>query len=337
MDNRTWFEEMPKVELHLHLEGAIPLPALFELMGKYGGDESVQTLQDLERKFQFRDFPHFIENWIWKSQFIRDYDDISFYAEAVATDLAAQNIVYCEAFYTAQNQMMTSGLSYYGITEAVRKGLDKVPGIHVNLLADMGRDLGPDRAEEILPLIHEARELGILGGGIGGSEQAFPPQPFRKFFEDARNLGLRTTAHAGEAAGADSVWGAVRELQVERIGHGTRAVEDDDLVEYLCETKIPIDLCPISNLRTGAVASLQEHPVRRYFDQGLVLSINTDDPKMFHNSLADEYQSLAEVHSFTNDEIKALTLTAVQSSFLSDSEKERLRDQLTSHPVWSLA
>jgi len=267
----TWVEHIPKVELHLQLEGAIPHPALLELVQKYGGDSTIPDLPALVRRFEYRDFPHFIETWIWKNQFLREYDDFTFIAEVVAKDLAQQNIRYAEVFFSPPD-FARHGLQTQRMAIAIRKGLSRVSGIEIALITDVGarplvRDFGPEKAAITLAETNEVRDQGIIGVGIGGSEQEYPPELFEKVYEQARRFGFHTTAHAGEAAGALSIWGAIRSLHAERIGHGTRAEEDPALLDYLAEQRIPLEMCPISNLRTGVVPTAQQHPVRRYFER----------------------------------------------------------------------
>jgi adenosine deaminase len=197
----------------------------------------------------------------------------------------------------------------------------------VALVTDLIRDHGPEQAGRVLAAVQEARGYGIVGVGIGGSEQEFPPEAFTGVYARARDLGLHTSAHAGEAAGPASVWGAIRALEVERIGHGTRAVEDSELVEYLAQHHIPVELCPMSNLRTGVISSIADHPARIYFARGIPLSINTDDPKMFNTSLAEEYLALERNLGFSPAEIAAIILQSIEISWLSDPRKQQLRRQ----------
>ncbi len=264
LEKADWFDRVPKVELHLHLEGAIPLPAMWELIGKYGGDPSVPDFKTLQGRFEFRDFSHFIQVWVWHCGFLREYEDFSIIAEAVARSLAAQNVRYAESFYSPTD-FRAHGLSVQGTTAAIRKGLDRVPEIQVALVADLVRDMGPERAARTLAEVNEVKEMGVAGIGIGGSEQDFPPEPFEPVYQEARRLDLHTSAHAGEAAGAGSIWGAINSLRVERIGHGTRAEEDPSLLDYLARRGLPLEMCPLSNVRTGVVPSLLAHPIRRFF------------------------------------------------------------------------
>ena len=329
----SWFERVPKVELHLHLEGAIPHDTLWELVQKYGEDPSVPDLEALERRFEYRDFPHFIETWVWKNRFLREYEDFTFIAEAVARDLARQNIRYVEAFFSPTD-FAQHGLETQKLTEAIRTGLSQASEIEVALVADLVRDYGPEKAAVTLAEVNEVQDLGVIGIGIGGSEQDFPPEPFEEVYEEARQFGLHTSAHAGEAAGAESIWGAIRSLRVDRIGHGTRAEEDESLLDYLAEHRIPLEMCPISNVRTGVVNSLEEHPVRRYFERGIIVTLNTDDPKMFGNSLAEEFLLLEEKLSFSRNEIRSLILQGIQAAWLSEDKRQQLVEAFRADPAW---
>jgi adenosine deaminase len=332
-DVDSFYADLPKVELHLHLEGAIPLPALWELVQKYGAEDGLTSLDDLRKRFVFRDFPHFIETWIWKNGYIREYDDFTFFAEAVARDLAVQKVRYVEAFFSAPD-FHQRGLQFQPIAQAIRAGLDRVPEVEIALIADLVRDFGPELAARTLAQVEEVREYGILGVGIGGSEQDYPPEPFAPVYRRARELGLHTTAHAGEAAGAPSIWGALKGLDVERIGHGTRAKEDPRLLDYLAERRIPIEMCPLSNVRTGVTSSIEAHPIHEYYRRGLLVTTNTDDPKMFHNSLAEEYQMLVERLGFTPDELREVILNGIRASWLPEERKLEMEQQFTSNPKW---
>lgn len=331
-----WFERIPKVELHVHLEGAIPHAALWELIQKYGGDPSVPNLEALAERFRFRDFPHFLEMWLWKNQFLRSYEDFTHIAEAIARDFAQQNMRYVEAFFSP-TRFAQHGLTPQKLAEAIRVGLSRVPEVEVALIADLVRDHGPERAVVTLREVHEVRHMGIVGIGIGGSEHQFPPELFQEVYAQARQLGLRTTAHAGEAAGADSIWGAIRALRVDRIGHGTRAEEDEALLDHLAEHRIPLEMCPLSNVCTRVVPAIEAHPVRRYVDRGLVVTINTDDPKMFGNSMAEEFRALSEHFHFSRQEICNLILQGIQAAWLPADRQAELVKTFTNDPAWGEA
>ena len=319
----TRYQRLPKVELHVHLEGAIPHSALWDLMEKYGGDPDVHSLEDLKERFRYKDFEQFIETWSWKNQFLREYEDFRHIAAAVGADLQGQNILYAELFYSP-SLFGRYGLETGKLTEAVRSGLSEVDGTEIALVADLVRDYGPERELTTLEELADVQEHGVVGIGIGGTEPMYPPEPFAQLFERARQLGFHTNAHAGEAAGPESIWGAIRALQVERIGHGTRAEEDPALVESLAERRLPLEMCPLSNCCTNTVSSHADHPIRRYHDAGIPVTVNTDDPRMFGNSLALELQALVDSHHFMPEELHELTLNAIDASWASEEKKKDL-------------
>jgi len=324
---RAWLAGLPKVELHLHLEGAIPLDALWALIEKYGGDPQAPDRAALRRRFDYRDFPHFIDTWVWKNGFLRSYEDFAFIAESVARDLAAQHIVHAEVFFSP-GDFARHGLGTQRLAEAIRAGLDRVPQVGVSLVADLVRDFGPVRGGRVLEEVAEVKDQGIVGIGIGGSEHEHPPEPYAAVYARARNLGFRTSAHAGEAAGAQSVWGAIRALEVDRIGHGTRAVEDPDLVNHLARARIPVELCPTSNLRTAVVPTLADHPARRYFEAGIPISVSSDDPKMFNTSVLDELLALRQHLGFTRPEILTVLRQTIDACWLDAPGRATLHSQL---------
>ena len=325
---RDWLERLPKVELHLHIEGAIPHAALWQLICKYGGDPLVPDEAALPGRFAYRDFADFIDRWVWKQGFLRDAADFELIGAAVAADLARQNIVYAEAFYTPI-EVARDGFSIQDVSLALRRGFASVQGVEVGLIADLCRDFGPAAGARTVEEVAEvAAEAGVVGIGLGGSEQSFPPEPFAAVYDRARALGLRTTAHAGEVAGPASVWGAIRALGVDRIDHGLRAAEDPELMAYLAERRLPVTSCPGSNVATGAVASMDAHPIRRFIDAGVVISVATDDPAMFGLTLAGELATLQERFHATDDEVRQLQLNAVESCWLPDERRAALLARL---------
>ncbi len=328
-----WLAQIPKAELHLHLEGSIPLETLWQLVQKYGGNSELRDIAALEKKFQYSDFPHFLETWYWKNRFLREYEDFTLFAEAIARDLYRQNIRYVEAFYSPA-EFAPVGLKIQEITRAIRAGLDRVPEVRVQLIPDLVRDLGEKNAMRTLDILNEVRDQGIIGVGLGGSEHNYPASLFEAVYEKARRMGFHTTAHAGEAAGAESVREAVEVLKVERVGHGIRAIEDPALIKRLVELHIPLEVCPLSNLRTGVVKSMAEHPIKRLYDSGIFVTINTDDPKMFGNSLAQEYEVLMNQFGFSIGQIQELILSAVEASWLTPEEKVEYALVFQSSPSW---
>jgi len=329
----TWSSKLPKAELHVHLEGAMPLGALFDLIRKYGGDPSLPSVTELARRFEFETFAQFIDAWSWKNRFLREYEDFSHIAELTARDMANQNIRYVEMFFSP-SLFSRHGLEVQKLTQAVRLGLSRVPEIEISLVADLVRDYGPGSEMTTLERLNEVKTEGLIGIGIGGSEYAYPLEPFKPLFEKARRMGFHVNAHAGEAAGPESIWQAIRHLQVERIGHGIRAREDPGLLDYLREHRIPLELCPMSNVSTGVVSAFAEHPIREYFDRGLIISVNTDDPTMFGTRLDKEYEGLVNECGFTKNEIRRLSLLGIESSWPSEDRKRLLKTNFENDPSW---
>ncbi len=329
-----WFDRLPKVELHLHLEGAIPVEDLWQLVRKYGGDAEVGDLEGLRRRFVFTDFRHFLRAWTWKNRFLREEEDFTFIAEAVARQLRREHIVYVEAFYSPTDFTARSGLTVQQITAALRRGLARVPEVAVALIVDLVRDHGPERGARTMAQALEVRDLGLIGIGIGGTEDLHPPGPFAPVFEQARQAGLRTTAHAGEGDGPESVWEAVQMLRVDRVGHGVAAIADDALVEHLAKHRIPLEVCPTSNLRTNIYPSMAEHPIEELARRGVVVTVNSDDPAMFHCSVAGDLRELSAVHNWPRQRVRDLQLAAVESSWLDPAGKLALRRRLVEDAAW---
>ena len=319
--------EMPKIELHLHLEGAIPIETLYNFVQRKGGDPSIGTIEDLKRRLVYTDFAHFIDVWTWMNSLIEEERDFEEIAYEVLHGLSQKNVKYVEAFYSP-GDYWRQGLSVQGITEYMIRGKERAYrdfGIRSELIVDLVRDHGPkvgiQRLDEVTPFLGK----GVIGIGLGGSEQSFPADPYASVYKEAKQRGFRLTAHAGEAAGPESVWAAVRKLGCERIGHGVRAREDPQLVSFLRERQIPLELCVVSNVRTKVCESVETHPIRQYFEEGLMVTVNSDDPTMFNTSITQEYLLLVQKLGFTLRDIRVLSVNGIESSFMSDKDKESMK------------
>ena len=321
--------EIPKVELHIHLEGAIPLETLFQLIQKRGSEPSINTLDDLHRKFTYTDLANFGEVWIWKNTFITEEKDFEEIAYQVLRVLHQQNVRYVEAFYSP-GDYLRQGLSAQGITEYLIKGKERAScdfGIRSELIVDLIRNDGPEigmqRLEELTPYLGK----GLIGIGLGGSEREFPPGPYADVYKEAKKRGFRLTAHAGETAGANSIWAAVQKLHVERIGHATTANEDPKLISLLQEKRIPLEMCVTSNVKRRVCKSVKNHPIKEYFKEGLMVTVNSDDPTMFNTSITQEYLALVQELDFSLSDLKRLTMNSIEASFMPDSDKELMKSQ----------
>jgi adenosine deaminase len=318
---------MPKVELHLHLEGAFTFSTLLSLINKYGGETGVHTIEDLQRRFAYIDFPHFIEIWKWKNKFFRTPEDFELSVFESLRELRTQNVLYVEAFYSPWD-FEGNGLTMREITRAVIRGCRKAReqfGIRCSLIADINRDFGPEAGGKRIDDAAEFLGQGVIGIGLGGSEHLYPAELFEKVFAKAHTKGLHCVAHAGEAAGASSVWAALNTLKAERIGHGTRAIEDPVLMKELKRRKIPIEVCMTSNVCTGVVKSVEVHPVKQFLDSGLPVTINTDDPTMFNCTLEGEYKNLLTRCGVKAEMLRTISYASLNASFLDDKGKQELR------------
>ncbi|MGD8780593.1 MAG: adenosine deaminase [Ignavibacteria bacterium] len=318
-------EEMPKVEIHLHLEGAFTFEYLFELIQKYEGDSEIKSINDLRDKFVFKDFAHFIKTWVWKNKFFRTLEDFEESTYHTIKNLSQQNVVYAEVFFSPWD-FSPAGLKIESIVEATISGIrraEKDFPIKIGLIADIVRDHGAETSLQRLNQITPYLNKGIIGIGLGGNEKDFPPVLFKEVFLEAKKRGFRTTVHAGEAAGPESVWSALTDLGAERIGHGVRAIEDSKLVDYLKEKQVPLEVCITSNLRTKVFSSLAEHPFNKFYKEGLMVTVNSDDPPMFGANVTDELILLSAEWEYSFEDIYNLTMNAVEASFLDEAGKEK--------------
>ncbi|MEW6508060.1 MAG: adenosine deaminase [Bacteroidota bacterium] len=317
-------KKMPKAEIHLHLEGAFTFDFLFELVQKYGSDPELKSIDDLKKKFIFKDFPNFIKTWFWKNQFFKRPEDFEESTYKTIKNLSLQNVIYAEVFFSPWD-FVPNGLKMEEITEAIISGIQKAENelpIKCGLIADIVRDHGNKDAMHRLLQTTPFLNRGIVGVGLGGNELDFPPILFKEVFLEAKKKGFRTTVHAGESAGAESIFTAVNELQAERIGHGVRAIENSDLVEYLYYKQIPLEVCITSNLKTRVFSSLNEHPFDKFFRRGLLVTVNSDDPPMFGADITDEFFLLYDKLKYSFEELRKISLNTIQVSFLSDDEKK---------------
>ncbi len=322
-DVPEWIKRLPKVEIHCHLEGAFPIAVLWELVQKYGTDEKFSSLNQLKQKFIYQNFDDFITLWLWKNSFLRSYEDFTLIASEVAKDLKKQNVHYAEIFFSPSS-WIRRGFSPGRLLEAIRSGFNQTPELKVNFVADLIRNFEPEHELMVFEQLKELRNDGLIGIGLGGAESLYPARLFSRVFDLASQHGFKTTAHAGENAGPQSIWESLKTLSIQRIGHGVTAQQDPALIAYLKNKQIPLELCPYSNVCTGAVPTIKAHPLRTFLDAGLLISLNTDDPLMFGSSLIQEYDLVIRQFNLTAEEVKNLILSSVKATWTDKEEKNTM-------------
>ena len=323
---------LPKAELHVHHVGSASPRIVAELAARHEGHTPVPADPELlAGYFEFRDFAHFIEIYLSVVDLIRDPTDVWILTYEVARDLARQQVRYAELTVTPYSHVHR-GIPAPAFCEAIedaRRRAEADFGIVLRWCFDIPGEAGLPAAEQTLRIALDQRPDGLVSFGLGGPEIGVPRPQFKPWFDQARAAGLRSVPHAGETTGPQTIWDALRDLGAERIGHGTSAAADPRLLEYLGERRIPLEVCPTSNVRTRAVARIEEHPLRRFLDAGLLVTINSDDPPMFGTTLNDEYAIAAKLIDGGAAELTTLAGNAVAASFLPELEKRRLADEIT--------
>ncbi|MFN2460548.1 MAG: adenosine deaminase [Candidatus Velthaea sp.] len=321
---------LPKVQLHCHLEGTVRAERFRELAAQHGVDIGERGRGPLEHTYRFADFAEFLLLFRDVCEVLRTPDDYAKLAADYAADAAAQGVRYAEVFVSPSVwTWFHREIDVRATFAAMRGALDdaqRAHGIAVAFICDLTRNFGPERALKTAHLAASLREFGVIGVGLGGDEVRMPPEHFAEAFATARAAGLRTVAHAGEAAGAPSVRAAVEVLGAERIGHGVRALEDPATVALLVERRIALEVCPTSNFLTGAAPRGAPHPAGALDAAGVIVTIDADDPALFGCSLLDEYAYVAD--TFGEDVLLRFAGNAIDASFASPVVRERLHAEL---------
>jgi len=326
MDTLNIIKALPKAEQHIHLVGSTQPETLLWLAGEAGLDVPFETVDEVRGFFSYTDFDHFIRVYSTVVDCITEESQFERIAYEMLVAGHRCNVRDVEASFSAPDHVR-KGLDYALMLDAINSGLRKGKrefGVDCRLRIDLVRNYGPDYGMEVMDWIEEKGD-NIVAIDIGGSEKGYPPEPYGLVYKRAKDMGLHLVAHAGEAAGLDSVWGAIKGLEVERIGHGTIAAKDPELMRFIAERNVTIEACPVSNVRTGAVASVADHPIRKFIDHGIRVTVNSDDPPMFGTDMNNEYIQLHEQLGFTVPELFQLGLNTVDSAFLPEKEKDSLR------------
>jgi aminodeoxyfutalosine deaminase len=342
MASKSFIQALPKAELHLHLEGSLEPATLAELSRRHNtplptennrydvtGSGDVLTEDDVRRLYSYTNFDGFLMAFKAVTERLRTPDDYELTTYRLMQKLRQQNVVHAEV-YVSVGVLMWRGQDVLPLFEGMERGRERGQrdfGVSLLWIFDAVRHFGPEAGAKVFELAAQLRDRNVAGIGIGGDERRGPAEWFRDAYKKAADAGLRLTVHAGETLGPESVWAALN-IGAERIGHGLSIPKDPELVEVLAQKQVPVEICLTSNLRTGACVSIEQHPVKQLFEEGLMLTLNTDDPAMFQTSLNHEYELAAEKFAFTEEQLRELARNSIEASFLPVERKLMLLQQI---------
>ncbi len=331
----SYLQRVPKAELHVHLEGAIRPETLVTLARRNKVSLPVTTVEEAREWFKYRNFSHFVEIFFAISSCLKTAEDYELIAYEFGAEMARQNVRYAEITFSASTHEYSLGVPHDTYFRGLNKGRERAKvdfGVEMRWVLDIVRDIKDEaysmrRAEYTTKVALEGINEGVVALGLGGNEVNHPPEQFARWFEQALSEGLHSVPHAGETVGPLSVWGALRTLGAERIGHGVRSIEDTDLVAYLARQQVPLEICPHSNVYLGVYGSLAEHPLPRLYAAGIPFSVNSDDPPLFHTTLNHNVYTLHDPFNFSLDTIDEILLNGVRHSFMDAGQKRKMEEE----------
>lgn len=342
MTSRSFIQSLPKAELHLHLEGSIEPPTLAELSRRHNtplttennrydirGSGDVLSEDDVRELYSYKDFQNFLLAFKAVTERLRTPEDYELVTYRLMQKLRQQNVLHAEV-YVSVGVIRWRGQDFAPIFEGMERGRERGLrdfGVSLLWIFDAVRHFGVEPAAEVFELAANLRDRNVAGIGIGGDERRGPAEWFQELYRKAADRGLRLTAHAGETAGPEAVWGALN-IGAERIGHGLAIAQDPELQEVLAHKQVVIEICVSSNLRTGVCPVLEDHPLKKFFEGGLMITLNTDDPAMFQTSLNREYELAEQGFGFSRDHLRELARNSFEASFLPVEKKLRFLQQI---------
>jgi len=344
MSSRSFIQSLPKAELHLHLEGSVEPQTLAELSRRHNtplptannrydvtGSGDVLSEEAARSLYAYKDFNGFLTAFKSVTERLRSAEDYELITYRLMQKLRQQNVIHAEV-YVSVGVIRWRGQDFAPLFEGMERGRERGWrdfGVSLLWIFDAVRHFGTEPAAEVFDLAARLRDRNVVGIGLGGDERRGPAEWFLDLYKKAAAQGLRLTAHAGETEGPESVWGALN-IGAERIGHGLSIARDPELEEVLAHKQVAVEVCVTSNLRTGACASLAEHPLRKLFDGGVMITLNTDDPAMFQTSLCHEYELAQREFRFSEDHLRELARNSFEASFLPVEKKVRYLQQIDS-------
>lgn len=324
-DFYDFFRKVPKAELHLHIEAVVGFDSIKKLyMKKYPSVTEQEAVGEIERIFDYNNLDGFIQAYLKVQDLFDSVDDFDLIFEDLKKYFVRNGISYAEVF-ASPSAFLKKGFDFGDMMRCYQKNIRKIKeeiGVDVKLLIDVSRTFGRENAERNLNLLLENRIPEVIGIGLGGSESKGPAKEFGPVFERAAEVGLKTVAHAGEDVGPESVWDTINILKVSRIGHGIASAFDEKLMGELVKRNVALEICPTSNVFTKKfVKKIKEHPIKKFFENGICVTLNTDDPLFFGVELLDEYWNAYSKIGFKKSELKKIVRNSFEASFLPDEKK----------------
>lgn len=321
---------LPKAELHVHQVGSASPRIVADLAARHGDTPVPADPDQIAGYFAFTDFAHFVEVYLSVVDLVRTAEDVRMLTYEVARDMTSQQIRYAELTCTPYTSVIR-GIPAEAFCEAIedaRVAAERDFGLVLRWCFDIPGELGLLAAAETAQIACELQPAGLVSFGLGGPEVGVPRAQFKPFFDQARAAGLHSVPHAGETTGPATIWAALRELGAERIGHGTSVMGDASLVEHIVDASIALEVCPTSNVATGAVPSLADHPVKAMHQAGVVVTVSSDDPPMFGTNLNQEYAVAAGLLGLDEGGVADLARNAVRASFAAEDVEQRLLGEI---------
>ncbi|MET8766716.1 adenosine deaminase [Streptomyces sp. NPDC004658] len=334
-DLRAFIAGLPKAELHVHHVGSASPRIVSALAARHRDSKVPSDPEALADYFTFTDFAHFIEVYLSVVDLIRTPEDVRLLTYEVARDMARQQVRYAELTLTpfSSTRRGIDARAFMDAIEDARKAAEADFGTVLRWCFDIPGEAGLEAAEETVRLATDDRfrPEGLVSFGLGGPEIGVPRPQFKPHFDRAIAAGLRSVPHAGETTGPETVWDALTELRAERIGHGTHSARDPKLLAHLAEHRVPLEVCPTSNIATRAVRTLEEHPIKEFARAGVLITINSDDPPMFGTDLNNEYAVAARLLDLDERGVADLAKNAVEASFLDAAGKARIAAEIDTY------
>jgi len=328
MHLHAFIREMPKAELHVHLEGSVRPETLLKLAKRHHVSLPADDLAGLQEWYTFRDFNHFLEIYMAISGCLRSPEDMELITREFLLGQAQQNIRYSEVTFTAYNQFDNNQLGFHEQLDAINRARswgERELDVQMGIIMDIPRHQPPEAGLLIAGWTIERYGDGIIAFGLGGPEVGHPPQKFQAAFDRVREAGIPCILHAGETDGPTSVWNALQVANSRRIGHGVRSIEDPELITYLHQKQIPLEVCPTSNICLKVFETYEKHCLPQLMNAGVYVTINSDDPPMFNTTLTNEFVVGQKNYHWNRETIQGLIMNAVEATLLPQKDKDQMR------------